>query len=60
MIYCMNGIEMGYLYFSPFEAFIDAITTHTISNTPRNISIGIPIIMKQSGNARIMYKSIEI
>lgn len=58
--YCINGIVTGYLYRSPFEALTLAMIIQTISRILRNISTGIPIIMKQRGNARIMYSKIEI
>jgi len=52
--YWMKGIVNGYLYLSPFEAFTLAIIMQTISRTARNATIGIPMIMIQSGAARIM------
>lgn len=59
LIYCINGIDNGYLNLSPFEALILAMITQTISRMLRNISMGIPIMMKQSGIARTIYKSME-
>ena len=57
--YCINGIDIGYLNLSPFAALILAIITQTIFNIPKNIIIGIPMIIKQRGIASTMYSSME-
>lgn len=56
----MNGMARGYLKYSPFDALMLATMIQTISSTPRNKSIGIPTRMKQSGIARMTYRSTEI
>ena len=55
----MKGMEIGYLYSSPFEALMLAIIMHIISSTPRKMIIGIPIIIMERGAARIIYRSID-
>ncbi len=50
----MKGIARGYLNSSPFEALIEAIVTHTISNTHSDIRSGIPIIIRQRGAIRMV------
>jgi hypothetical protein len=50
----MNGIEIGYLKVSPFAALTPAIIIQTILSMARNTIMGIPIIMKQRGIARIV------
>lgn len=57
--YCINGIANGYLNLSPLEAFMLAMIMQTIFRTPRNITIGIPIKMKQRGNDSTIYNRIE-
>jgi len=58
--YCMKGIETGYLNSSPFEAFTLPIITHMTFRKPRNITIGMPTIIKHRGIARTIYSKIEI
>jgi len=52
--YCINGIEIGYLKFSPLEALTLAMTIQITLRKPRNTTIGIPINMKHKGTARTM------
>jgi hypothetical protein len=56
----MKGMEIGYLYLSPFAALTDAMITQTSSRTARKIRMGIPTIMKHRGNASTIYRSIDI
>jgi hypothetical protein len=55
----MNGIAIGYLKSSPFEALTLAIIMHIIFIRIRKIRIGIPTIIIQSGAARIIYRSMD-
>ena len=52
-------MSRGYLKVWPFAAFTLAIIIHMILSVPSNIMIGIPMIMKQSGIARMIYSSID-
>lgn len=56
----MNGIEIGYLNSSPFEAFTLPMMIQMTLRNPRNITMGIPIMMKHNGIARTIYSKIEI
>lgn len=58
--YWMNGIEIGYLNSSPFEAFTLPMMIQMTLRNPRNITMGIPIMMKHNGIARTIYSKIEI
>jgi len=55
----MNGIAIGYLNSSPFEALTLAIMMHIIFIIIRKIRIGIPTMIIQSGAARIIYRSMD-
>ena len=57
--YWIKGIERGYLNSSPFDDLILAIMMQITLSVPRNIIMGIPISIKQSGIARTMYNNIE-
>jgi hypothetical protein len=50
--YWINGIDNGYLNVSPLEPFMLAIIMQITLRTPRNIIIGMPIIIKHNGMAR--------
>ena len=55
----MNGIASGYLNLSPLAAFTLEMIMQITRNTSRNPIIGKPIIIKQSGMARIIYNKME-
>jgi hypothetical protein len=55
----MNGITNGYLNSSPFAALTLPIITQTTFNTPRTITMGIPIRIIQRGIANTIYNSID-
>jgi hypothetical protein len=57
--YCMNGITSGYLKSSPFGAFTLAIIMQITFRVPSNITIGMPIIIKNNGIARTIYRRID-
>ena len=59
-VYWKNGIESGYLNFSPFEAFMLAIIVHITLVIQRTIIIGIPTTIKQRGIIKIIYNKIDI
>lgn len=50
--HCMNGIDNGYLNLSPFEDLMLAMTMQTTFRKPKNMTIGIPIIIKHKGIER--------
>lgn len=53
----MNGIEIGYRYSSPLDAFIDAMVIQTILSIHNAMRSGIPTIIKHNGIRSIVYKS---
>ncbi len=55
----MNGIVIGYLNSSPFDALTLAIMMQITFNIIRNMTIGIPTIMKHKGIVRTIYKRID-
>ena len=55
----MNGIVIGYLNSSPFDALTLAIMMQITFNMIRNMTIGIPTIMIHNGIERTRYKSID-
>ncbi len=55
----MNGIEIGYLKSSPFEALTLAIMIQITFRVTRNRIIGIPTIIRHKGAARTEYSRID-
>lgn len=60
LYYWIKGMETGYLKSSPFDAFILAIMIQMTLRTTRVMMIGMPTMIKQSGAARTVYRSIDI
>jgi len=58
--YWIKGMESGYLKSSPFDALMLAIIMQMTLRTIRVIIIGIPMIIRQRGAARTVYKSMDI
>lgn len=58
--YCMNGMEIGYLKVSPFDALMLAIIMQITLSNIRQPIIGIPIMIKHRGMARTVYSNSDI
>jgi hypothetical protein len=55
----MKGIKSGYLNSCPLEAFTAAMIIHITLRKDNAMIMGIPITIKQSGTASIIYNSMD-